>query len=113
MLYIPQESKVQEGLRLGCYTQQLLETISRRRSNVEDVVLQDMVQCSLPSESFDGVVSVETIEHVDDPEGFVAQIARVLKRLGWFYLITPNGAYIPNANPDHRMHYKPVDLKDW
>jgi len=111
MLDIPQESKVQEELKLG-YTEQLLEMIRRRRSNVEDVVLEDMAQCSLPSESFDGVVSVETIEHVDDPEGFVAQIARVLKRLGWFYLTTPNGDYIPNTNPDHRRHYKRGDLEE-
>lgn len=110
MLDIPQESKVQEKLNLG-YSEQLLEMISRRRSNVEDVVLADMAKCPLPSEYFDGAVSVETIEHVDDPEGFVAQVARVLKPLGWFYLTTPNGDYIPNTNPDHRRHFRRVDLE--
>ena len=72
-------------------------------------ILEDMTRCSLPSASFDGVVSVEVIEHVEEDDAFVAQMARVLGRPGWMFLTTPNGDYVlnepPDYNPDHKRHY--------
>jgi 2-polyprenyl-3-methyl-5-hydroxy-6-metoxy-1,4-benzoquinol methylase len=64
------------------------------------VVLEDMTECTLPSESFDGVVCVEVIEHVTQDHLLVEQIARVLKPGGWLYLTTPNGDYVCNEPPD-------------
>lgn len=41
-------------------------------------------------EVFDAVVSFETVEHVGDPEGFVAECRRVLRPGGRLVMSTPN-----------------------
>ena len=43
-----------------------------------------------PDETFDAVVSVSVLEHVDDPLRYLSEILRVLKRGGIFYLAFPN-----------------------
>ena len=96
-------------------TQATLAQLHRRRSNIGEVLLEDMVDCSLESDSFDGVVCVEVIEHVREDELFVKQVARVLKPGGWACFTTPNGDYVrnelPNFNPDHVRHYRKPDLE--
>jgi SAM-dependent methyltransferase len=105
---IPRASEVQEQLGLG-FTDQILRNLQRRRSNIVNVVLEDMCRSAQPSDHFDGVVSVEVIEHVPEDDAFVAQMARVTKPGGWLFLTTPNGDYVknepPNYNPDHIRHY--------
>jgi SAM-dependent methyltransferase len=89
--------------------------LRKTRSNVTGLVLEDMTRCSLPSNSFDGVVCVEVIEHVHRDDLFISQIDRVLKPGGWLYLTTPNGDYIknepPDYNPDHWRHYTRAGLR--
>jgi SAM-dependent methyltransferase len=115
VLDIPRESEVQENLYLGV-TEDILRQLHRRRSNISAVVLQDMIHCTLPSGSYDGVIGVEVIEHIMEDDAFVAQIARVLRPGGWLYLTTPNGDYIPNVppryNPDHIKHFHRQELHD-
>lgn len=110
---LPRSSDIQKHLYLGI-TEELLNESEARRSNIKRFVLEDMTQTSLPSNSFDGVVSIEVIEHVPDDRSFVEQIARVLKPGGWAYLTTPNGDYVrnepPNYNPDHIRHYSRQQL---
>lgn len=114
ILDLPRESEVQKKLDLGI-SESVLRAIQGRRSNVVSVILEDMTHCSLASATFEGVVSVEVIEHVEHDDTFVAQVARVLKPGGWFYLTTPNGDYVkneaPNYNPDHRRHYTRAGLQ--
>ncbi len=111
----PRHEEIQKLLNLGL-TGKMLRELQHRRSNVREVVLQDMRRCTLDNSSFDGVVCVEVIEHVPDDTTFVEQIARVLKPGGWFYLTTPNGDYIknepPNYNPDHVRHYTRASLRE-
>src|SRR5581483_5151570 len=47
----------------------------------------DALKLPLPDDSFDVVYSTETIEHVLDPEGMVAEMRRVARR--WIVVTTP------------------------
>lgn len=54
-------------------------------------VLGDANQ-GLPFESgrFDALVTIEGIEHLENPSGFLRECARVVKPGGWIFLSTPN-----------------------
>lgn len=115
LLDVPQEKEVQRKLNLG-FTDTALASIRMRRSNIVDVVIQDMIHSTLESSSFDIVSCVEVIEHVLEDRAFVEQVYRVLKPGGFAYFTTPNGDYIrnepPNYNPDHVRHYTRQGLWD-
>ncbi len=100
VLDLPRQREVQHALKLGV-TDDIVEQLRRRRSNVERVVLEDMTRCSEPDGRYDGALAVEVIEHVADDEAFVAQLRRVVRPGGWAYLTTPNGDYVRNEGPDH------------
>lgn len=115
LLDVPQENQTQEDLNLG-FTNAILESVKNDRSNISDIIIQDMTKSTLPDESYDAVVSVEVIEHVDEDDLFVKNISKVIKKGGWAYFTTPNGDYIknegPNKNPDHKRHYTHKQLHD-
>lgn len=108
---LPRESEVQKSLNLGI-TDEILSQIKKRRSNIEQVVLGDMTRSDLLEDSFDLVVSVEVLEHVEEDEKFVSEVIRVLKHGGTFLMTTPNGDWVENKNPDHKRHYKREQLKN-
>lgn len=113
VLDMPREGEVRETLRLGM-TDAIEERLARTRSNIERVVLQDMIHCDLPDGSFDGVVCVEVVEHVVEIEPFLDQVARVIAPGGWAYFTTPNGDYLRGDaarwNPDHVRHFRRAEL---
>lgn len=115
LLDVPQEEGDKEKLNLG-FTNSLLTNIKNRRSNITNIVIEDMTKSTLPDASYDAVVCVEVIEHVPEDDLFIKNIARVLPKNGWAYFTTPNGDYIknegPNKNPDHIRHYKRQELQD-
>lgn len=114
LLDVPQEAGVKEALQLG-FTQDILVNIQKKRSNITDLIIQDMTQSTLADASYDAVVSVEVIEHVQEDALFVKHIAKVVKPGGWVYLTTPNGDFIknegPSKNPDHVRHYTKAELE--
>jgi SAM-dependent methyltransferase len=42
------------------------------------------------SEKFDALVTIEGIEHLENPRAFLRECARVVKPRGWVFLSTPN-----------------------
>lgn len=108
---LPRESEIQKELNLGI-NEKVLSQIKQRRSNIEQVVFGDMTHSDLPDEEFDYVVSVEVLEHVEEDEKFVGEVARVLRSGGTFLMTTPNGDWVENTNPDHKRHYKKKQLED-
>lgn len=114
LLDVPQEEGAREALNLG-FTKEILSSIQKKRTNIKDVIVQDMTKSTLASASYDAVVCVEVIEHVEADAVFVKNISKVLAKGGWAYFTTPNGDYIknegPDSNPDHVRHYTKAQLK--
>lgn len=114
LLDVPQEEGTREELNLG-FTKDILTTIQKKRSNIKDVIIQDMTKSTLPDASYDAVVCIEVIEHVEADAIFIKNIAKVIASGGWAYFTTPNGDYIknegPNKNPDHVRHYTRLELQ--
>jgi len=114
LLDVPQENETQEQLNLG-FTSELLTFIKNKRSNIKDIIIEDMTKSTIPNASYDAVVCVEVIEHVEEDDIFVKQISNVIKSGGWAYFTTPNGDYIKNEppyyNPDHKRHYTKIQLQ--
>lgn len=114
LLDVPQESGTKEDLNLG-FTDNILSSIRKKRSNISNVIIQDMTKSKLEDASYDAAVCVEVIEHVEEDDVFVKNISKVIKNGGWAYFTTPNGDYIknegPNKNPDHIRHYTKQELE--
>lgn len=108
---LPRESEIQHSLNLGM-TDSIDEHVTKNRSNIAGIVLDDMSQTKLEPSSFDAIVSVEVIEHVDDDAAFVANLANVVRPGGAVILTTPNGDRSPIPVGDHRRHYKKDQLED-
>lgn len=66
-------------------------------------------------EAFDAVVSFETVEHVGDPEGFVAECRRVLRPGGRLVMSTPNRElWSPRSpRPLQRHHVKEFTRREF
>jgi ubiquinone/menaquinone biosynthesis C-methylase UbiE len=65
-------------------------------------------------ESFDCILSQDTIEHIRDDRQFVAEVARVLRRTGTLIIFTPHGkgvAYAPE-DPYHVREYSHEEFRD-
>ena len=77
-----------------------------------DFSIEDVTSMSFDSESFDKVVSMETIEHVDVKK-YCEEIYRVLKPGGLLILSTPQSSYgkIPVV-PEHLIEFSLEELKD-
>jgi len=50
----------------------------------------DTGRVDLPGENADVVVSVETIEHLENPRAFMRELVRLAKPGGWVIITTPN-----------------------
>lgn len=110
ILDLPRESEIQMKLGLGV-NEHIIGQVKRMRSNVKNVLLGDMTKSDLPDNSFDVVVSVEVLEHVEEDGLFVSEVSRVLKPGGVFLMTTPNGDWVENKNPDHKRHYRKEQLE--
>ena len=90
---------------------------ARRYSRAPNVRTTVADARSLPflDETFDLVVSFETLEHLHEREPFVRELARVLASDGLLVLSTPNARYTrpvngKPANPFHVHEYTPEEL---
>jgi len=84
----------------------------RRIGATRTVVQADATCLPFNTQSFDVVVSFETIEHVNNAGALVAEIRRVLKPGGPLILSTPNRAFRESANPFHIREFKPDELRE-
>jgi SAM-dependent methyltransferase len=97
-------------LDLGCGVGHSFELLAPRESVGVDIaadalsdqdretIVADMRKVPVDSASFDSVLSVQSIEHVPDPERIVAEARRVLAPGGTAMFVTPNR--LTFARPD-------------
>ncbi len=71
---------------------------------VQIISVEDM-----PSKSYDVVVSIDVIEHVPDPEGFMAHIVRIARQGA--FLTTPNWTASRCQWPFHLREYTPLEFE--
>lgn len=69
----------------------------------------NLVALPMRDEALDVVVSAQTVEHLWDQEGFVAECARVTRPGGWLVLTTPNRRTFP---PGNVFHHRELDADD-
>lgn len=74
---------------LGCEISLAAAVLAKQQGRV---VVADAARLPVPSGAFGGAVCTEVLEHVDDPAGVFAEIARVLRPGGLAYVTTPNYA---------------------
>jgi SAM-dependent methyltransferase len=82
------------------------------RPNVEFRV-GNVLRLDVGDAEFDAVCSFETIEHVDDVDAFVAELARVLRPGGVLVVSTPRAEETTAApkNPFHRVELSRADFE--
>ena len=79
-------------------------------------VAADMRELPFPDGSFASVLSVQSIEHVPDPERVLAEVARVLEPAGVATFVTPNRLTFLRPDeiidPYHYVEYDPAELRE-
>src|SRR5262245_43732383 len=108
---VPRATELQAELDLGA-TDGMVEAVTDRRSNIERYIIDDMTKSALADSSFDMVVAIEVLEHVEQDRLFVENVRRVLRPGGWFVMTTPNGDDTPEPYPDHKRHYRREQLRE-
>jgi len=85
-----------------------------RRGNLEFQVA-DAQRLPFGNQFFDRVCSFEVIEHLNDPERYLAEATRVLKKTGIFFISTPwvQKAEQTPLNPHHKREWSHPDFKEF
>ena len=88
---------------------------ARRRYAAPNVEFRvaDLRELDLPDRSFGAVCSFETIEHLQDPERWLAHAARVLRDDGILVASTPNAPETTHRpdNPHHELELSRADFE--
>ena len=76
--------------------------------------VMDATDLKFPDNSFDVIVSFETIEHLSDHDLFLTELKRVLKPQGVVIISTPNKAVYGKLEGDaHKFHLKEFYLDEF
>ena len=66
----------------------------------------DLRECPLPSNSVDGVILLNVLEHIDDDNTAVRQVSRILKPGGIVHIEVPAGPGCYDIYDEHLMHHR-------
>ena len=76
------------------------------------VVRGNLVALPFADDTYDAVVSLQTVEHLWDQDAFVVECRRVLRPGGRLILSTPNRLTFPPGNPFHPRELSADELGD-
>ncbi len=94
---------------LGADLDEVQVVQNRKNWRYENFQTADVLNLPFDKESFDAVVTFETIEHVVDGQRFLSEMYRVLKPSGLFICSTPNIAYTSHPTY-HVKEYEPEEF---
>lgn len=79
---------------IGCDNSIEAVRFARRANGIKKIFQASAVKLPFKKNSFDLVVSISVIEHLTykDAEKFISEANRVLKKVGYIFLVTPNWA---------------------
>jgi SAM-dependent methyltransferase len=87
------------------YVRGPLDVLAGRLSGVP--LLQfDLTTCPLPDSSLDGIVLLNVLEHIEDDDAALAQIARILKPGGIVIIEVPAGPNLYDIYDRQLLHYR-------
>lgn len=72
----------------------------------------DATALDLDGAPFDLIVAFETLEHLEDPKGFLQSVKRHLAPGGLFIISCPNDARSLSVSPSHLRHYTYGEFRD-
>lgn len=113
--YVAGCSVLDVGCGLGKGTDILREVAAHADGQDLDPQLAQLGAIAQPlsafaSKSYDVVVSIEVVEHVEDPPAFVAELARIARK--GFFITTPNWTASRCTWPFHLREYTPKEFYD-
>jgi ubiquinone/menaquinone biosynthesis C-methylase UbiE len=85
---------------------------ARRKYGI-DARAGDAQAIPLPNRSVDLIVSFETIEHVNSPDSFLQECARVLKPAGMLIVSTPNRPVYTGEGSQNPFHHIEFDEQEF
>jgi 2-polyprenyl-3-methyl-5-hydroxy-6-metoxy-1,4-benzoquinol methylase len=105
----------EQGARLVCGIDLSHEAVAYARDHFAHPAVQylvaDVMMADTFATPFDVVVSFETIEHVPDPERFVAAVHRLLSEEGLFICSAPNIERHSRAGVENPFHLSEMPLE--
>lgn len=107
---------------IGCDLAEEALKIARERNKNSCLVKASAINLLFKNQSFDLVTAIALIEHLTQKEGrqFIQETHRVLKKDGYFFLVTPNllsprrllkgKNWFAYSDPTHLTFYTPLSL---
>jgi SAM-dependent methyltransferase len=89
----------------------VLQEARSRAGDAVELVEGDIEDLPFADGSFDLVVCLETLEHVEHPDAAVAELARVAGDDGLVIVSSPNRDVYEPGNPHHVREFTPVELR--
>jgi SAM-dependent methyltransferase len=85
---------------------------ARRAAPRARIEQADVRKLPFDENAFDLAVSFETIEHLEDPEPLLDELARVLAPEGLLAVSSPNRDASAGGNPHHLRELRPAELRE-
>jgi SAM-dependent methyltransferase len=72
----------------------------------------DLLQCPLPSNTFDAVVMLNVLEHIEDDAAALSQVFRILRPGGIVVIEVPAGSHLYDSYDKALQHFRRYHLKE-